>query len=103
MLSTSLVGTPGAHGAAITGVQGAGVNNTGGGLLVAGLATELHMPKGGMLATGLLSMILAIGAVPAIMVGLMTMSAAGAVPKLHFIVAPIQTAVANVIPKNPQM
>lgn len=53
ILAISFVGAPGIHGAAITGVQGAGVKNTGGGRLVAGLATELHITKGGIFTKGI--------------------------------------------------
>ncbi len=53
ILAITFVGTPGTQGAEVTGVQGAGVKITGGGRLVAGLATELHIPKGGMFTMGL--------------------------------------------------
>ncbi len=93
MFSTRIFGIPGTHGAAMTGVQGAGVNRTGGGLFVAGLATELHIPKGGILAMGLLSMMFASGMVPARIFGRITIIDEGETPKLHVIEAPMQTAV----------
>lgn len=91
-LPTITVGDPGAQGAAMTGVQGAGVNSTGGGRLVAGLATLLHIPKGGILAIGLLSIMVAIGLEETIAVVCeLTMRVPGAVPKEHIIFALIHT------------
>ena len=58
----STLGQPGFQGPAGTGTQGAGVKSTGGGRLVAGFATLLHMAKGGTFALGLKSMMLAAGA-----------------------------------------
>ena len=51
----------GAQGAVITGTQGAGANITGGGFTVAGLAGQLHLPKGGIFPTGLQSRMVAAG------------------------------------------
>ncbi len=92
MFAINFVGAPGTHGAAITGVHGAGVKNTGGGLLVAGLTTELHIPKGRILTKGLLSMILAAGILAArtLLTG-RTIKAHGATPKEHIICAPFTT------------
>jgi len=90
ILATRVLTAPGTQGAAITGTQGAGVKRTGGGLLVAGLATELHMAKVGRLTTGLWSMMLAAGILAErVRLAGSTMSEHGAVPKLHKHIAPI--------------
>jgi len=47
------VGDPIIHGEVVTGTQGAGVKNTGGGLFVAGFTTEEHIPKGMIFTMGL--------------------------------------------------
>ena len=52
-LFTVTVAEPGAQGDTVFGTHGEGVNITGGGLLVAGLAGLLHIPNGGMFAFGL--------------------------------------------------
>ena len=89
-LATITVDEPGFQGATVFGTQGAGVNRTGGGLFVAGLATLLHIPNGRIFALGLKSMIVAMCAevftVPGVAVRL-----AGTVPKLHIILALPQT------------
>jgi hypothetical protein len=56
-----------------------------------GLAIDWHMPKGGILAIGLLSMILAAGGPCPRTVGSGTIRLLGASPKLHAIMAPIET------------
>ena len=85
------VGLPGAHGALVFGTQGAGVKKTGGGRLVAGFATELHIPKGGIFALGLLSMMVAVGAEVITVVCALATSEEGAVPKVHSMLAPVHT------------
>jgi hypothetical protein len=91
---TNTVGLPGAHGAEVLGTQGAGVKKTGGGRLVAGLATLLHIPNVGMFAIGLLSIIVPVGAEVSTVVWELTTKVEGAVPKLQSILAPAQTQIA---------
>ena len=58
------VGDPGTQGAGVTGTQGIGVKTPRAAAVAAataGLASELHIPKGKMFTMGLLSMILASG------------------------------------------
>ncbi len=87
----STVGEPGAQGAGITGTQGAGANITGGGLIVAGLAGQLHIPKGGIFPIGLKSIIVPIGLDDTMtVVCALAMRVDGAAPKVHCIVAPVQ-------------
>ena len=95
MFATRTVGEPGTQGAAVTGMQGIGVSAPNAAAVAAatvGLANELHMPKGGMLTIGLLSMIFAIGM--AFMTRLIgrTIRLEGAAPKLHCSVAPPHTS-----------
>ena len=64
MLPTSTVGEPGAHGAAVTGMQGMGVKAPSAAAVAAatiGFDMLLQVPKGRMLTIGLLSMMLAAG------------------------------------------
>ena len=87
------VGVPGIQGETVFGTHGAGVNNTGGGLFVAGFATLLHIPKGRMLTIGLKSIIVAGGMFDVrIFVGI-TMRLDGDTPNEHCIIAPLQTHV----------
>ena len=72
------------------GTHGAGVNNTGGGLFVAGFKTLLHMPNGRMLTIGLKSIIVAGGMFETrIFVG--TTIRLDATPNEHCSIAPLQT------------
>jgi hypothetical protein len=94
MPRTVTVGEPGAQGAAVTGTQGIGVNTPSAAAVAAatvGLAIELHIPNGGMLAMGLLSMMLAAGFTSPVTVGTATIRLDGATPKLHVIIALIAT------------
>ena len=50
-----------------------------------------HMPKGGILTIGSLSMIVAAGVPVKVWLAGNTMRLEGAAPKLHIIIAPIQT------------
>jgi len=91
---TSTVGEPGAQGAGVTGIQGIGVNTPNAAAVAEatiGFANELHIPKGGMFIIGTLSMILAAGGPCPNTVGTATTSVLGATPKLHIIIAPIET------------
>jgi hypothetical protein len=95
MLATSTVGDPGAHGAAVTGVQGIGVSAPRAAAVAeatAGLAMELHIPNGAILTNGLLSIILAIGMAVIVRLIGSTLSMPGARPNEHCSVAPPQTS-----------
>src|SRR5215470_12114385 len=95
MLPIRTVGDPGAHGAGMTGTQGMGVSTPRAAVVAAatvGLARELHTPKGGMLTIGTLSMMVAAGGPPAsTRFAGSTTRLPGAAPKLHCIMAPMQT------------
>lgn len=95
ILAISTWGEPGAQGAGITGVQGMGVRTPRAAEVAdatAGLASELHIPKGSILRKGTLSIILAAGILDVItrLVG-STVKLEGATPKLHCIMAPMHT------------
>jgi hypothetical protein len=63
----STVGDPGAHGAGVTGTHGMGVSTPSAAAVAAatvGLEGLLHMPNGGMLTMGALSMMVAAGGPP---------------------------------------
>jgi hypothetical protein len=95
MLPIKTVGDPGIQGAAVAGTQGMGVSTPRAAAVAAatvGLEGELHMPKGKMLTSGALSMMVAAGGPPAStrFVG-STIKLLGATPKLHCIMAPMQT------------
>lgn len=85
------VAEPGVHGATVTGTQGIGVNTPSAAAVAeatVGLASDMHMPKGGMLVVGMLSMILAAGAPIMVLFVGSTFSALGAAPKVHIIMQP---------------
>jgi hypothetical protein len=96
ILATSTVGEPGAHGAAVTGMQGIGVRTPRAAAVAAatiGLAGELHIPNGMMFIIGLLSIILAIGMeVMTRFIG-STFKVPGVAQKLHCSMAPPQTSI----------
>src|ERR1051325_1162092 len=95
-----VVADPGAHGAVVTGTQGCGVRTPRAAEVAAatwGLARELHMPKGGMLVIGTKSMIVAAGGPHTVLLAGRTLSAAGAAPKLHAIMAPEVTSLGMAI------
>src|SRR5882757_6705370 len=74
------VGAPATQGAGVAGMQGMGVSTPSAAAVAAatvGLAIDMHIPKGMMLVSTLL-----VGS---------TTSELGAIPKLHCIIAPIQT------------
>jgi hypothetical protein len=93
---TITVGEPGAQGAVVTGTQGTGVRTPRAAAVAAataGLVGVIHMPKGMTFAIGILSMILAAGMPPAVTRFLgNTTRLLGATPKLHVIIAPLQTS-----------
>lgn len=96
ILPTIAVGAPGAQGAMVVGIHGIGVSTPRAAAVAAatvGLAMLLHIPKGGIFTSGLLSIIFAIG-IPFNITRLkgITINAAGAIPNEHIIIAPEQTA-----------
>jgi hypothetical protein len=94
-LATKTVGEPGTQGATIAGIQGCGFSTPGGGAAVAaataGLAGELHKPKGKIFTIGLLSIMLAIGWADMTRLAGRIISVDGAAPKLHCSMAPPHT------------
>lgn len=95
ILAIITVGEPGVQGAAVTGIQGMGVNTPKAAAVAeatVGLANDMHMAKGMMLTIGMLSMMLASGIFEDItrFVG-STTNEEGAVPNEHIRLAPIQT------------
>lgn len=92
---TVTVGEPGTHGAATTGRHGIGVSTPSAATVAAatvGLAMLMHAPKGTMLTSGTLSMMVPTGVCPATVVGGTAMNDDGAIPKLHFIIEPMVTS-----------
>ena len=90
---TSTVGEPGAQGETVFGMQGAGVKNTGGGFIVAGLVGLLHMPNGIILLIGLKSIIVASGIDEVSVFDGVATRLDGAAPNEHCSTAPVQTEV----------
>ena len=92
------VGEPGVQGATVLGMQGWGVRTPNAADVAAatwGLANEVHMMKGLMLAIGLLSIMVAAGLLLVFTRAAgSTFNVLGPVPKLHIIVAPEQTSCA---------
>jgi hypothetical protein len=62
-----------------------------------GFAIEEHMPKGGMLTMGAWSMMVAAGVPVRVRLVGKTIRLAGAAPKLHAIIAPMQTCIAILV------
>jgi hypothetical protein len=85
MLPIMVVAAPGVHGEVVTGMQGMGVSTP---RAAVGLAIDMHIPKGGILVIGIKSMMLAAGAVALTRFTGNTLSAEGAIPKVHIITAP---------------
>jgi hypothetical protein len=97
MSANITVGAPGTQGATVAGMQGIGVSTPIAAAVAAatiGLAGDMHIPNGMMFTRGMLSMMLASGTslVKTMFVG-RTTSELGAMPKLHIMVAPIQTCI----------
>lgn len=92
---TSAVGEGGAQGATVTGTQGTGVSTPCAAEVAeatVGFESVVHMPKGGMFAIGLKSMMFAAGTPPTrVRLAGGTMSAEGATPNEHMSCAPITT------------
>lgn len=86
-LATITVGEPGAHGVAVAGMHGMGVNTPMAAVVAAatmGLLGLLHMPKGMMFNKGMWSMMLAAGWLPDITRFLgKTTNELGAMPHVH--------------------
>src|ERR1700722_14051080 len=92
---SNTVGAPVIQGAGVAGIHGIGVSTPRAAAVAAatvGFAGEVHMPKGMILVIGIWSMMFASGTmlVITLLVG-STTSELGANPKLHCIIAPIQT------------
>jgi hypothetical protein len=88
------VGELGTHGAGITGTHGIGVKTPRAAAvaeITCGFEGALHIPNGGMLTIGTLSIIVAAGVPVNTRFCGSTTSEDGATPKLHCIIAPIQT------------
>jgi hypothetical protein len=81
---TITVGEPGAQGT-VAGTQGVGTP-------AAAAVKTLQVPNGGMLATGALSRMLAIGLTSPVTSGGATTNVEGAVPEVQVIIAPIDTS-----------
>ncbi|HWO29379.1 MAG TPA: hypothetical protein VNO32_11350 [Candidatus Acidoferrum sp.] len=97
MSANITVGAPGTHGATVAGMHGIGVSTPIAAAVAAatiGLAGDMHIPNGMIFTRGMLSMMLASGTslVKTMFVG-RTTSELGAMPKLHIMVAPIQTCI----------
>jgi len=89
------IDAPGTHGAGVAGTQGAGVNTPSAAevaAITAGFVGAWHIPNGMMFVIGMWSMIFASGTllVVTLLTG-KTTSALGVIPKLHDIMAPLQT------------
>ena len=95
MLLIRTVGEPGVQGAGVTGTQGIGVSTPRAAAVAAataGLAGDVHMPKGAILATGLLSMIVAAGVPHSVLFVGKTLRLLGARPNGHISIAPDTTS-----------
>src|ERR1700733_7161707 len=92
---SNTVGAPAIHGAGVAGMQGIGVSTPRAAAVAAatvGLAGDVHIPKGMILTIGTWSMMFASGTM--LVITLLTgntTSELGAMPKLHCIIAPMQT------------
>ena len=93
-LQSNTVGAPTIHGAAaVAGMQGMGVKTPEAANVAAattGLDGDWHMPNGRMFIIGALSNMFAATKLLVITVLGVGMSVLGAIPKLHFIIPPIQ-------------
>jgi hypothetical protein len=92
----STVGDPGFQGV-VTGIHGIGVSAPSAAAVAAatiGLASDWHIPNGGMFTIGIESMMFAAGAVASTRLFGSTFNTAGAKPKLHLSAAPVTTWIA---------
>jgi hypothetical protein len=86
-----VVAAPGVHGLVVTGMHGIGVNTPSAAAVAdatVGLAIDMHIPNGGMFVIGTKSMMLAAGVVALTLFTGSTLSAEGAIPKVHIMTAP---------------
>lgn len=95
MLAISTVAAPGTHGELVAGMQGMGVRTPIAAAVAAatvGFAGELHTPNGRIFTIGTWSMMFAAGGPShsTLFIG-STTRLDGAAPKLHIIIAPIET------------
>ena len=94
LLAMSTVGDPGAHGAGMTGMHGIGVSTPSAAAVAAatvGLDNVWHMPNGGMLTSGMLSMIVAAGLFSIVTMAMgITFNVLGDKPNVHIII-PVDT------------
>jgi len=100
ILPIMTVGEPGAQEPTVTGMHGIGVNTPSAAvvaLATVGLASDVHIPKGSILAIGLLSKILQYGSEVATLLAGRERRVLGTFPKLHWSVAPPQTSCPIVI------
>jgi len=98
------VAAPGVHGPGVTGMQGMGVKTPNAAAVAdatSGFAMDMHIPKDGMFVMGTQSMMLASGTCVVFTrcIG-RTMKLAGATPKVHIRVAPLQTCCGMLPPKS---
>ncbi len=104
MLPSSTVGDPGIQGAGVAGMHGTGVGTPIAAAVAdtkAGLVGDMHMPNGGMLIMGLLSMILAAGWLLVIVRfcgNTTSVLIPGGTANMHFNVAPLQTCMGICVP-----
>jgi hypothetical protein len=94
MFPISTVGAPGTHGLGVTGTHGMGVRTPSAAEVAeatVGLASEEHIPKGGILTMGFESMMVAVGVPVRVRFSGSTTSVDGATPKLHIMFAPMHT------------
>lgn len=88
------VGDPGVQGPVGTGMQGCGVSTPSAAEVAEatwGFASDMHMAKGGMFTIGAMSMIFAAGGPPPMAWCGDALNALGAIPKLHWSIAPVTT------------
>jgi hypothetical protein len=96
-LQSMTVGAPATQGEKVAGMHGCGVRTPIAAAVAAatwGLDGDMHAPNGGILAVGLWSRILAATILLVITVFGVGIKLLGAMPKLHFIIAPMQVCIA---------
>jgi hypothetical protein len=101
MFAIITVAEPGAHGATVFGMHGAGVGTPSAAAVSAmtsGFAGEMHIANGMMFTMGLLSMMFAAGVVVRTLFAGSTTSELGAAPKLHAHIAPMHTCCPMTLP-----
>jgi hypothetical protein len=96
MFASITVGEPGTHGATVFGIQGIGVSTPRAAAVAAatiGLAMDMHIPNGITFTIGMLSIMLAAGGPPAIVLFVgKIFSVPGARPNVHIVIAPETTS-----------